>query len=96
MSWTPRGSSGCYLCDELGAPGERSHPLTLSADVCILLFFFTFPTLLLCCRSLEDFEMRRLLYHTPSTYVVHAVDRVSKIEVALKMYKRRKLNSFNL
>lgn len=46
--------------------------------------------------SLEDFEMRRLLYHTPSTYVVHAVDRVSKIEVALKMYKRRKLNTFNL
>lgn len=42
-------------------------------------------------RSVDEFEIRRLMYNGNISAVYHAVDKHSGITVALKLYKRAKL-----
>lgn len=43
-------------------------------------------------RHVSDFDLRKLMYNGAISMVYHAVDKRSGITVALKLYKRIKLN----
>jgi len=45
------------------------------------------------CRSVNDFDLRAIMYHGNMSIVYHAVDKRSGITVALKLYKRYKLSA---
>eukprot|EP00983_Pelagomonas_calceolata_P005346 174126-Pelagomonas_calceolata.AAC.3 len=52
-----------------------------------------FPTISICQMSVNDFDLRAVMYHGSMSIVYHAVDKRSGVTVALKLYKRHKLTS---
>jgi hypothetical protein len=53
------------------------------------------PIMVLVCRRLEEFQLQEALYRGKTSLLYHAIDKRSGMEVALKLYRKRKLSTLN-
>jgi len=47
------------------------------------------------CRRVEDFDLHKELYRGKTSLVYMATDKQSGMQVALKLYRKRKLSTMN-